>query len=77
MTSTQTKEINKHAEKIKLMDKNKLSLFVRELYMAKSEMNQVVFKEILARCDYRMAELKEIVSVMVVVSERSAGEMGL
>ena len=71
MTKQQKAEITKHIHNIAEMEKPKLLLFTQQLYLAKPDMDSVVFEWTLRGCDARMMELRDesSMSPLVVLSD--------
>ncbi len=69
MTKTQKVQITKNIHKINEMDSSKLNLFTRELFIAKPQMDRVVFEWTLKACDVQAKSFKHNVSPLAVLSE--------
>lgn len=60
LNDQQKKQIKKHIYEIDEMGKQELHGFVRDLYLAKEDLDKTVFKWVLRACDIKEAELQEI-----------------
>jgi len=70
VTKAQKQEIAKHFAKIDGMSKQDLITFTHKLYLAKEDMERVVFDWLVRGCDLKMMELQEVsVSVMAESNE--------
>ena len=71
MNTKQKAHIKKQIESINEMGHSQLILFVQELYLAKPNMNEEVFKWIMRAADIKIMELREetTMSPLVVMSE--------
>ena len=69
INKTQKAEITKNIYKINEMDSSKLNLFTRELFIAKPQMDRVVFEWTLKACDVQAKSFKQEVSPLAVLSE--------
>ncbi|MCK4874805.1 MAG: hypothetical protein KAS26_03065 [Sulfurimonas sp.] len=69
INKTQKEAITKNIHKINEMDSSKLNLFTRELFIAKPQIDRVVFEWTLKACDIQAKSFKNNVSAMAVLSE--------
>ena len=71
MNKQQTKKVTDEVTKIDKLGINALSDYVGKLYLAKVDLDEMVFKLILKACDVRGAKLMERtdMSAMVVLSD--------
>ena len=71
INKTQKEAITKNIHKINEMDSSKLNLFTRELYMARPDLDPVVFSFTIRACDIMAENLRKKTnfSAMAVLSE--------